>query len=162
MLRRRRPPTDYELLRAIYEHHRSDFAHSADSRATAIFVPLDVPAIADELRVDPNSVVGRLYHHLDPIYAQEPDPTVGRTGRKSFFSLRVGDDANCVNFPLLEAVLAGLWQQRSRELLANSRTCPRDTPSTARLRASSVSTSVPASIASAIAAANSSSRSASS
>lgn len=28
----------------------------------------------------------------------------------------MGTDTNCVNFPLLEAVLAGLWQQRRRDL----------------------------------------------
>ena len=114
----KRPPTDFELLRAIYERHGDEFRHSADSRATKVFVPLNVPEVAGKLGVDPNSVVGRLYHHLDPIYAQEPDPTVGRTARKSFFSLRVGNEANCVNFPLLEAVLAGLWQQRDRDLFA--------------------------------------------
>jgi hypothetical protein len=29
-----------------------------------------------------------------------------------------GDEADCVNFPLLEAVLAGLWQERNRQLRA--------------------------------------------
>jgi hypothetical protein len=39
-------------------------------------------------------------------------------GDKAFFTPVAGPDQNCVNFPLLEAVLAGLWQQRSRDLLA--------------------------------------------
>ena len=29
-----------------------------------------------------------------------------------------GHEVNCVNFPMLEAVLAGLWQERRRDLLA--------------------------------------------
>jgi hypothetical protein len=53
------------------------------------------------------SVFGRLYHHLNPLYA----PT-----SMHLFSPVVGDDANCVNFPMLEAVLAGLWQERDRNL----------------------------------------------
>lgn len=32
------------------------------------------------------------------------------------FTPLLGDDANCVNLPLLEAVLAGLWQERRRDL----------------------------------------------
>ena len=113
---RDRPPTDYELLHVIYKRHRREFVHGADTRSTRVFVRLDVLAVADDLGVDPNSVVGRLYHHLDPIYAQEPDPSVGRTARKSLFSLRVGNEVNCINFPPMEAVLAGLWQQRRRDL----------------------------------------------
>ena len=75
----------------------------------------DVPAIASKLGIPPNSVVGRLYHHLDPIYAQEPDPTVERKGRKSLFMLRAGSKVNCINFPLMEAVLANLAQERRRD-----------------------------------------------
>jgi hypothetical protein len=88
---KRLPPTDFELLRAIYERHRGEFLHRPDSRATKIFVPLDVPEIARKLGVDPNSVVGRL--------RSETKPTAS-------------------NFPLLEAVLAGIGEQRRRDLLA--------------------------------------------
>jgi hypothetical protein len=111
-----RPPTDFELLRAIYERHRGDFRAYVDvddpvNRGTKVMVPIDIPKIAGELRVDPDSVFGRLYFHLDPTYGEEPDDGP----RKAFFSPLVGDDLNCVNFPLLEAVLAGLWQQRDRD-----------------------------------------------
>jgi hypothetical protein len=112
-----RPPSDFDLLKAIYERHAADFSayvEDAPSRHTKIMVPIDIPAIATELGVDPDSVFGRLYFHLDPTYGQEPDST-GR--RKAFFMPVAGDDDNnCVNFPLLEAVLAGLWQQRRRDL----------------------------------------------
>ena len=109
------PPTDYELLWAIYEQHHDQFVYQSDTGKTSVHVPLDVPAIASKLGVSPNSVVGRLYHHLDPMYAQEPDPTVGRTARKFLFSLRVGNEVNCINFPLMEAVLADLAQKRRRD-----------------------------------------------
>jgi hypothetical protein len=32
-----------------------------------------------------------------------------------YFTPVAGQDINCVNFPLLEAVLAALWQQRDRD-----------------------------------------------
>lgn len=108
------PPTDYDLLWAIYEQHHDDFVHRTDARQTKVLVPLDVPVIAANLGIDPHSVVGRLYHHLDPIYAHEPDPSVGRTARKSLFALKAGNEVNCINFPLMEAVLAGLAQERRR------------------------------------------------
>jgi hypothetical protein len=111
-----RPPTDFELLRAIYERHRDDFRTYVDvedpvNRGTKVMVPIDIPTIAGELRVDPESVFGRLYFHLDPTYGEKPE----HGPHKAFFSPLVGDDPNCVNFPLLEAVLAGLWQQRDRD-----------------------------------------------
>jgi hypothetical protein len=34
-----------------------------------------------------------------------------------FFTPKAGADANCVNFPLLEAVFASLWEERRRDLL---------------------------------------------
>jgi hypothetical protein len=81
-----------------------------------IFLQIDIQQIATNLGVPEQMVFGRLYYHLDPRYAQEPDPSAGRTARKSFFEIRVGDLVNAINFPLLEAVLAGLWQERRRDL----------------------------------------------
>jgi hypothetical protein len=114
-----RPASDFDLLRAIYERHRDDFSAYVEddpsSREAKVMVPIDVPTIADTLGVDSDSVFGRLYFHLDRVYGEEPD-SQGR--RKAFFTPRAGNDKNCVNFPLLEAVLAGLWQQRNRDLWA--------------------------------------------
>jgi hypothetical protein len=105
----KRPPTDFELLRAIYEEYRDEFAASPTPK---VVVPIDIPKIAAELGVGTDSVFGRLYYHLEPMYGETDEK--GR--KKIFFSPLVNDDANCVNFPLLEAVLAGLWQQRRRDL----------------------------------------------
>ena len=114
-----RPPTDLELLRAIYERHRGDFANylrdSVPSRSAKIYVPIDIPAIAARLDVDTDSVFGRLYYHLDPKYGE---PHEDGKSRKAFFTPKGGSDANCVNFPLLEAVLASLWEQHRRDLTA--------------------------------------------
>ncbi len=108
------PPTDFKLLRAIYEQHQNEYAAYVDGgRASPGFVPLDIDAIAKRLGVEPVSVLGRLYYHLDPMYAQE---SVDGRGRKSFYTKALGQDGPSINFPLLEAVLAGLWQQRRRDL----------------------------------------------
>jgi hypothetical protein len=115
----KRPPTDFELLRAIRDRHYDDYlegrVEGRAGRHTDIFVPVDIPAVAAELGTQAHSVFGRLYYHLEELYGQEPD-TQGE--RKAFFTPRLGpdpQDRDCVNFPLLEAVLAGLWEQRDRD-----------------------------------------------
>jgi hypothetical protein len=111
-----RPPTDFELLRAIWERHRDEFDEGIETRQTAPYLPIDIPAIAADLGVHDESVFGRLYHHLDSLYGQE---TSAGGGRKALFTPKLGPDVaaerNCINFPLLEAVLAGLWERRNRE-----------------------------------------------
>ena len=107
----KRPPTDYELLRAIYEHHRDDFTGSRASTTTGVALPINIPSIAATLGTDPDTVFGRLYHHLDPKYGEPRD----KEGRIALFIARPGDEPDLVNFPLLEAVLADLWQERDRQ-----------------------------------------------
>jgi hypothetical protein len=109
---------EVRLLPGPSSVHGDEYAEGVDSRQTKVFLPIDIPAIAAELGVDVNSVFGRLYFHLDPQYA-EPEDAARNRPRKSFFTPRLGPDVegetNCINFPFLEAVLAGLWQQRNRD-----------------------------------------------
>jgi hypothetical protein len=103
-------------LRAIYDRHGGDHGYgkvAASGQKAEVPVPIDIPAIARDLGVDVASVHGRLYHHLEPKYGE---PAVQGKPRRFFFSPVAGNETNCVNFPLLEAVLAELWQQRGREL----------------------------------------------
>jgi hypothetical protein len=72
----------------------------------AHYVPIDIPAVAATLGVEKESLFGRLYGHLDPKYRKESI---------RLFSPVVGSEQNSVNFPLLEAVLAGLSQERRRD-----------------------------------------------
>ena len=110
----KQPPTDFQLLRAIYRRHLAEYVGfvEGESRQKKIAVPIDIPAIAADLDSDADTVFGRLYYHLDPRYAEtNPDGS-----RKHLFMKKAGDAANCINFPLLEAVLAGAWQERRRDL----------------------------------------------
>jgi hypothetical protein len=116
--RTKRPPTDFELLKAIYGRHENEYGHgkaTPTGQKTDVLVPIDIEGIAESLGVDKASVFGRLYYHLDREYGEAPE--TGKA-RKVFFTPVAGSETNCVNFPLLEAVLAGLWQQRRRDLFA--------------------------------------------
>lgn len=107
------PPTDFQLLRAIYERHRGDYLTSIKKGGHAkIAVPIDIPAIAQDIGADADTVFGRLYHHLDPLYGTQNEDG----SRKSLFIAQPGTTKDRINFPLLEAALAGLWQQRRRDL----------------------------------------------
>ena len=53
--------------------------------ATArVFVPVDTPAVAAELDTESDTVFGRLYFHLEPLYGEAK---VEGQARKSFPSL---------------------------------------------------------------------------
>jgi hypothetical protein len=106
-------------LRAIYERHLGGFKASRATSKTGVFLPIDIPAIATLLRSDNDTVFGRLHHHLDPIYSEAPrDGKPQRRFFKQRLEVGMGYEPNCINFPLLEAVLAGLWQENNRQLLA--------------------------------------------
>jgi hypothetical protein len=72
----RRPPSDFELLRAIYKGHRAEFTEPGlTATATGVMIPIDVEAVAADLGTDADTVWGRLYHHL---YGEERRPGSSR------------------------------------------------------------------------------------
>jgi hypothetical protein len=113
----RRPPSDFKLLKTINEWHRTDYLSRMDCAAagSAAMLPIDIPAIAASLGTNEHIVFGRLYHHLDQEYGE---PRREGQPRKAFFLPKAGSETNCVNFPLLEAVLAALWVRHRRDLWA--------------------------------------------
>lgn len=106
----KRLPTDLRILNAIYDRYYDMFAQYADadeSRNAKIYVPIDIKQIAQDLNVDGDIIFGRLYYHLEKKhgYVHDDESSV------HFFSLRVGEDMHCVNFPLMASVLADLRDQ---------------------------------------------------
>lgn len=107
----KRPPTDREILRNIYNRYYDQFSafkrgNSDAARDTKIYVPINCEAIAKDLDVDPDIIFGRLYYHLEKKYGY-----VQQDGSKvHLFAFAVGKDRHAVHFPLLSAVLAELEQ----------------------------------------------------
>lgn len=116
--RYRRLPTDREILQAIYDRHapqyeavsRGDDTEASDNR---IYFPVDLAAVADELRADRNLVFGRLNYYLDRRYAYRSELDGLRT---HLFWLRFDrpEGKHWVNFPLMASVLAGLQEDYHR------------------------------------------------
>jgi hypothetical protein len=113
--------TDQEILRVIYDRYYEEFVsyeRKPKARETKNFVPIDLPAVARELKIEPELVFDRLYYHLGPKY--------GRTDgsiRVSFFEITFSNsvagrpDRHVINFPLLESVLAALeYEERKFRL----------------------------------------------
>ena len=106
-------PTDLEILNTVYRLYYSSyisFESGDEGRGSKVYVPVDCRKIANELRVDADIVFGRLYYHLDKKYGYKREDG----SSVHLFAIKVGKDANCVNFPLMSSVLAGLRQERGR------------------------------------------------
>jgi hypothetical protein len=113
-----RPPTDFKILKAIHDLYRDEYIDHVNNPKIAhhlkTYMPVDVTEVAKRLGAEPEIVFGRLYYHLGPKYGSEAtDGTL-----RPFFEKKIRSDLHCVNFSLLDAVLAGLWQERRRDLLA--------------------------------------------
>ena len=64
-MKRKRLPTDAEILGAIHDRYRDVFIHDATDRQSKILVPINIEEIARTLGDDPHILFGRLYHDLD-------------------------------------------------------------------------------------------------
>ncbi|MGF6222623.1 hypothetical protein [Pseudomonas sp. YL-218 TE3947] len=107
-------PSDLKILNAIYKMYYKEFknytADGENSRCSKVYVPINCKMIAKKLKVDDDIVFGRLYYHLEEKYGYKR----ADDSRVAFFSLRVGPDDKCINFPLLASVLAGLQEESNK------------------------------------------------
>jgi hypothetical protein len=106
--------TDREILHCIYDMYRCDFPR-VDVEAGFVFIPIDVGAVASRLGIDKHLLFGRLYYDLRVRYLHR-DPSAPNTTVSTLFEKVVGPQLHSVNFPYLTAVLAGLEEQRRRDL----------------------------------------------
>jgi len=109
----KRLPTDRRILGLIYARYHDTFeSYQEGSRQAKMYVPIDIKALSADLRMDPDVIFGRLYYHLDKKHAYQ---TGDRTWVR-FFTPRLGEDQDCVQFPLLASVLADLREQHGQHL----------------------------------------------
>lgn len=105
--------TDRLLLKKIYELYYSDFCSRQDKtedNSGKIYIPIDCNLIAQVLKMNPQIIFGRLYYNLDKKYGYKQDNGTS----VHLFSLKVGKERHCINFPMLSAVLAELEQSYYR------------------------------------------------
>jgi hypothetical protein len=108
-------PTDREILRCIFEMYEPAYPGKEPGEARGKndpYLPIKVPEVASRLGCSPEMLFGRLYYHLDAKYryTQDNDAYV------HLFSLKVGAERHCVNFPYLAAVLAEKDEEHKRQL----------------------------------------------
>jgi hypothetical protein len=104
-------PTDIEILNKIYNNYYkafSSFSKDKPNRQTKIFLPIDIKKIADELKVDEDIIFGRLYYDFEKRYGYKQDDGTNA----HFFSLAVGNDRHCINFPYAASILANIEFQQ--------------------------------------------------
>jgi len=110
-------PTDIEILDKIYNDYYdefSTFSKDKPNRQAKIFIPIDIKKIADELNVDPDIIFGRLHYDFEKRYGYKLDGDA----RVTFFSLRIGDEIHCINFPYAASVLASMRDEEKKFRIA--------------------------------------------
>jgi len=111
----KRPPTDLEILEAIYKKYYlkfDSFSRENPNRSSKIYLPINIETIANQFSVNIDVIFGRLYYHLDRKYGfTDPDGT-----KVPFFSIQAGSDKHVVHFPLLAAVIASLREEKNKHL----------------------------------------------
>jgi hypothetical protein len=104
-------PTDLRILREIYNRYYDEFvAYRVGARASKVYVPVDCEAIGKALGVDGDIIFGRLYYYLDERYRYHQDDGAA----VHLFTKEIDGDTNCINFPLLGAVVAKLKTEQRR------------------------------------------------
>lgn len=110
-------PSDRKLLQEVFDRHYEQYAvysQTDPTRSSKLMVPIDIPAVAKHFDVDNDLIFGRFYYHLQEKYGYtRPDGTL-----VAFFSPVAGQNKNCVNMPLLAAVLAGMQEEQGKYLWA--------------------------------------------
>lgn len=108
-------PTDREILKRIFEMYEPSYPGTALGETRGKndpYMPIDLRAVASRLDCKPEMLFGRLYYHLDAKYRYAQDDGA----QVHLFSIEVGSEQYCVNFPYLAAVLAEKDLEHRRQL----------------------------------------------
>ncbi len=111
-------PTDLDILNAIYNRYYKTFEEfdkeTNKTRGNKIHVPVDIHVLSEELDMDSDMLFGRLYYHMQGKYGYSDE----NRGNVPFFSMRVGGDMHCVNFPFVGAILADMRDEDRKYRIA--------------------------------------------
>lgn len=108
-------PTDRQILRCIHEMYKNDYPEKGEDETrtrTDPYLPIVVKDVALRLGCHPEMLFGRLYYHLDAKHRYKQDSGAS----VHLFSIVVGSERHCVNFPYLAAVLAEKNEEHTRQL----------------------------------------------
>lgn len=111
---KKRIKTDRQVLQTIYEHYLEAFTTGQGSRGRVMYVPIDIPLLAQKLGMDTEILFGRLYFHLEKRHGFTNDDG----SKVALFTPVAGQDRNCIQFPLLTAILADLQTEDRRHVSA--------------------------------------------
>jgi hypothetical protein len=104
-------PTDRKVLRCIYDMYRSQYPYKPEKGSIGqVMIPIDIEAVAANLKYDKHLLFGHLYYHLDHKYRYK----TGESSSVVLFAPRAGEMKNAVNFPYLAAILAEHDQEHSK------------------------------------------------
>jgi hypothetical protein len=111
----KRLPTEREILRCIYRIYESSYPGippGAERGENDPYLPIDVKAVAAELKCKPELLFGYLYYHLDAKHRYKTDEHTST----HLFAIKVGQKRHGVNFPYLAAILANHDVEHRRQL----------------------------------------------
>jgi hypothetical protein len=105
--------TDLRILEAIYREYGDLFKERSKidvSDRSKIYVPIDIDKIGEMLHINADELFGRLYYHLDQKFRYDQD----NGAKVHLFSIVVGSEKHCINYPYLAGILADYQQQDLR------------------------------------------------
>jgi len=108
-------PTDRDILKCIFEMYESAYPGKEAEGARGKndpYMPIKIYEVAARLGCSAEMLFGRLYYHLDAKHRYTQDGGA----QVHLFSLKIGDQMHCVNFPYLAAVLAERDSEHKRQL----------------------------------------------
>ena len=115
----RKVPTDLQILNAIYDAYYDEFCRNTEenpTRASKIFVPIDLERIASDFGVNGDIIFGRLYYDLENRYGYK----TGTNTSVAFFTMQAGGDRHAINVPYMASVLAGLRDEHRKYRVATA------------------------------------------
>lgn len=108
-------PTDYKILKTIYNDYYNDFIDfnpSNAQRSVKMYVPISFDRLEHKLGANKSIIFGRLYYHLNKKYSYKND----NGSRVDLFLLGLNKEKHLIQFAMLSSILANLQDNRRHHL----------------------------------------------